>query len=61
MTVGVIDVLWRITPKSSSDFLDRVGDKQVVLQRMYLGCKGECQKTAQKFVKVGATSTLLYS
>ncbi len=48
MTFGVTDGLWRITLKSSSIFLDRLGIKRVVLQHMYLGCNGEHQKSPKK-------------
>ncbi len=43
MTLGVTDVLTRITLKLSSNFLDRLSDKQVVLQCMYLGRKGNAK------------------
>ncbi len=43
MTVWVTDLLRRITLKWSSNFLDKLGDKQVVLQRMYLGRKGNAK------------------
>ncbi len=43
MTVGVTDVLRRITQKWSSNFFDKRGNKQVVVQRMYLGHKGNAK------------------
>jgi hypothetical protein len=50
MTVGATDGLWRITPESSSNFLDLLDNKLVVLQCMYLGHKGECQKISAKIL-----------
>jgi hypothetical protein len=41
--------LLRITPKSSSNYLYRLGNKRVVLQPMYLRCKGECRKSPKIF------------
>ncbi len=39
MTAGVTNWLLIMTPKWSSNFLDMFGNKQVVLQHMYLGAK----------------------
>jgi hypothetical protein len=43
MTAWVTKKLLIMTPKWSSNFLDKLGDKQVVLQRMYLGRKGNAK------------------
>jgi hypothetical protein len=63
MTVGVTKGLLRITAKSSSNFLNKLGNKQVVLQRMYLGARGNAKNLLKNFRlknEVGATSMLLY-
>ncbi len=55
MTVCVTDVLRRITPKWSSNCLDELSNKQVVLQRMYLMHK-ENAKILLKIFQVWKTT-----
>ncbi len=48
-----------MTPKWSSNFLDKLGNEQVVLQRMYLGRKGNAEIIIENFLSlkndIGAT------
>ncbi len=49
MTAGVTNGLLIMTPEWSTDFLDKLGDKQVVLQHMYLGRKGNAEILIKNF------------
>ncbi len=50
--------VWRMTQESFSNFLDIIGGNFIVLQRMYLGHKGDFHWTPQKFLclKIGMTN-----
>ncbi len=52
MTAGVTKGLLIITPKWSSNFLDKLGNKQVVLQCMYLGRNGNAKILIKKVLSM---------